>query len=129
MALSLIYPLPKSLGHTTSSQSSLVVSWQRICNSLTVTTTHIKSYFRRLTSLHSFVHLQFSFSLTPFYSIVLLQLPASLLLCSPINPGHGPHRKHFSSVVLEFVVICPLPSNDLFSRNPSQHEGVYWPVT
>jgi hypothetical protein len=33
IALSLIYPLHKSLGHAKSSQSSLLVSWQRICNS------------------------------------------------------------------------------------------------
>jgi hypothetical protein len=36
IALSLIYSLRKSLGHVKSSQSSLVVSWQRICNSLAV---------------------------------------------------------------------------------------------
>jgi hypothetical protein len=37
--------LYKSLGHAKSSQSSLVVSWQRIYKSLTVTTAHIKSFF------------------------------------------------------------------------------------
>jgi hypothetical protein len=36
-ALSLIYTLSKQLGHAKSSHSSLVVSWQRIYNSLTVT--------------------------------------------------------------------------------------------
>jgi hypothetical protein len=48
----------------TSSQYSLVVYWQRIYNSLTVTTTHIKSSFRRLIPLYSCVLLQFSFYLT-----------------------------------------------------------------
>jgi hypothetical protein len=38
IALSLIYTLYKSLGHAKCSQTSLVVSWQRIYNSLTVTT-------------------------------------------------------------------------------------------
>jgi hypothetical protein len=33
----------KSLGHARSSHSSLVVSWQRVYNSLTVTTAHDKS--------------------------------------------------------------------------------------
>jgi hypothetical protein len=47
---SLLYSLHKSLGDAKSSQSSLVVSWQRIYNSLTVTTAHIKSSFHRLTS-------------------------------------------------------------------------------
>jgi hypothetical protein len=54
IALALIYPLHKSPGHAKSSQSSLVVSWQRIYSSLTVTTAHIKSCFRRLTPLYSF---------------------------------------------------------------------------
>jgi hypothetical protein len=62
IALSLIYPLHQSVGHAKSSQSSLVVSWQQICNSLTVTTAHIKSYFRMLTPLYSFAILLFSFS-------------------------------------------------------------------
>jgi hypothetical protein len=64
-ALSLTYTLSKSLGHT---HSSLIVSWQRIYNSLTVTTTtatitaHTKSSFHRLTfdKLNSWVILQSS---------------------------------------------------------------------
>jgi hypothetical protein len=43
IALSLIYPLHMSLGHAKSSRYSLVVSWQRMHNNLTVTTAHIKS--------------------------------------------------------------------------------------
>jgi hypothetical protein len=55
--LSLIYPLHKSLGHAESSQSSLVISWQRIYSSCIVTSTHIKASFCRLTSLFSVVRL------------------------------------------------------------------------
>jgi hypothetical protein len=45
-ALSLISTLYiKSLAHAKSSQSSLVVSWQRISNSHTVTTAYVKSFF------------------------------------------------------------------------------------
>jgi hypothetical protein len=44
-ALSLIYTLYKSLGHAKSSQFSLVVSWQRIYNSLTVTAAHYEVFF------------------------------------------------------------------------------------
>jgi hypothetical protein len=73
LALSLIYPLHTPLGHAKSSQSSLVVSLQRIYNNATVTTAHIKSSFRRLSPLYSFVLFEFSFS---FYDsfLILLQL-------------------------------------------------------
>jgi hypothetical protein len=50
---------------------------------------------------------------TPLYSYsssVLLHLPASEF-DSLIIPRHGPHGKQFPSVVLECVVIGPLPSN------------------
>jgi hypothetical protein len=46
-ALSLIYPLHKLLGHANSSQSSVVVAWQRIYNSFTVTTAYIMSSLHR----------------------------------------------------------------------------------
>jgi hypothetical protein len=62
IALPLIYPLHKPLGHAKSSQSLLVVSWQRVYNSLTVTTAYIKSSFRRLTPLCS-VALRFTHSI------------------------------------------------------------------
>jgi hypothetical protein len=48
-ARSLIYPIYKSLGQSKCSQSSQVVSWQRIYNSLTVTTEHIMPSLHRLT--------------------------------------------------------------------------------
>jgi hypothetical protein len=47
-ALSLIYTLFKSLGYAKFSQSSLVISWKRIYNSLTVTAAHIKSPLHNL---------------------------------------------------------------------------------
>jgi hypothetical protein len=50
-ALSLIYTLYKALGLTTFSQSSIVVSWQRIYNSLTITAAHYKVFFCTASSL------------------------------------------------------------------------------
>jgi hypothetical protein len=54
-AIANLLNLHKSLGHAKSFQSSVAVSWQRIYNSLSVTTTHIKSSFRKLTPLYSFI--------------------------------------------------------------------------
>jgi hypothetical protein len=80
--------LNKSLGHAKSSQSSLVVSWQRIYNSPTVTRAHIKSSFHSRTSKSSersrfLSHL--SYRLRNSRSNSLLQLPTisfpSLLGC------------------------------------------------
>jgi hypothetical protein len=48
--LSLIYTLYKSLGHAKSSQSSLVVSWQWIHNSLTVTAARYEVFFAQSNS-------------------------------------------------------------------------------
>jgi hypothetical protein len=50
-ALVLISTLYKSLGHAKSSQSSLVVSWQRIYISLTVTAVHYEVFFAQPNSL------------------------------------------------------------------------------
>jgi hypothetical protein len=44
-ALSVIYALYKPLRHAKSSQSSLVVSWQRIYNNLTVNAAHYEVFF------------------------------------------------------------------------------------
>jgi hypothetical protein len=44
-ALSLIYTLCKSLGHTKSAQSSLVVYWQRVYDNLTVTIANYEVFF------------------------------------------------------------------------------------
>jgi hypothetical protein len=46
--LSLIYILYKSLGHAKSSQSSLVIFWQRIYNNLPLTAAHYKVFFAQL---------------------------------------------------------------------------------
>jgi hypothetical protein len=50
-AISLIYTLYKSLGHAKSSQSSVVVSWQRIYNSLTVTAEYYEVFVAQPNSL------------------------------------------------------------------------------
>jgi hypothetical protein len=50
ITLLLISTLHKSPGHAKSSQSSLVISWQRIYDFLTVTTERIKSSLRSRTS-------------------------------------------------------------------------------
>jgi hypothetical protein len=49
--LSLISTIYKSPGHAKLFQSSVVVTWQRIYNSLTVATAHIKSSFHSCTSM------------------------------------------------------------------------------
>jgi hypothetical protein len=50
-ALSLIYTLYKPLGHAKSPESSLVVSWQRIYNSLPVTAAHYEVFFAQPNSV------------------------------------------------------------------------------
>jgi hypothetical protein len=60
IALTLIYQLHKSLGHAESSQPSLVVPWQRIYNSFTVTHANIKlttEMDRTTTELSIFFHI------------------------------------------------------------------------
>jgi predicted CDP-diglyceride synthetase/phosphatidate cytidylyltransferase len=86
--LSLIYPLHKSLGHAKSSQSSFIISWQWICNTLTVTTAHIKSSFCRLIPLYSFnshSHTPCFYYCTPLYFCLLKFsfYEYVLLLCTP----------------------------------------------
>jgi hypothetical protein len=77
--LSTISILYKSLGHAKSSQSSLVISWQRIYNSLTVTTAHIKPS---------------NYALIPFLPSLLnhLRLPSqetpSILIPSALDPRY-----------------------------------------
>jgi hypothetical protein len=88
-ALSLIYTLYSSPLHThKGSQSSLLVSWQQIYNSLTVTTAHIKSSPRRLTPLFSVVLL-----CTPSILILVLPQLSASELDSLISTLHGPHGK------------------------------------
>lgn len=66
-----------------SSQYSLVVSWKRIYNSLTVTIAHIKSFFCRLMPLYSFS--------SHSHSSTTSKLPASELnsLISTLHRLHG----------------------------------------
>jgi hypothetical protein len=86
-----MYTLYTSLGHAKSSQSSLVVSWQRIYSSLTVTAAHYEIFFAQPNS-----YLDISFQLfcqlpTPeILSIVnsLLQL-SSLLTFAELNCSLG----------------------------------------
>jgi hypothetical protein len=68
------------------------------------------SWLPRTRSLHSRCRSPlYSYSL---YSSVFLQQPVSELLPCPLTiPRHGPHGKHFSSVVLECVFIGSLPNN------------------
>jgi hypothetical protein len=118
----LIYPLHKSLGHTKSSQSSLVVSWQRIYNSLIVTKAHIKSSFRRLTSLYSVILLQFSFSYSDWLPI---HDWTTYIVSRRIR------RKHIFLYCCEGIFTAPLPSyrsircrGNMFSdRLPSNEHG------
>jgi hypothetical protein len=77
-----IHPPHKSPGHVKSSQSSLVLSWQRIYNSLTVTTAHIKSSFRRLTPLYAFVPILY------FHNSDLIRF------CTTYIASRWTHRKH-----------------------------------
>jgi hypothetical protein len=99
-----MYPLHQSLGNAKSSQSSLVVSWQRIYNSLTVTTVHIKSSFRRLTPLYSVVllcTLKFSFSF--FYNCQLRNSALLYPLCTDSTKN--------SLYCGQSLITAPLPSN------------------
>jgi hypothetical protein len=54
-ALSLIYTLYTSLEHTKSSQSSLVISWHWMCNSLTVSAAHYEIFFAQHNSFLAFI--------------------------------------------------------------------------
>jgi hypothetical protein len=54
-ALSLMYTFYKSLGHTKSSHSSVIVSRQRMYNSLTITAAHMKSPLHSLTPFLPFL--------------------------------------------------------------------------
>jgi hypothetical protein len=101
IAPSLIYPLHQSLGHAKSSQSSLVVSWQRIYKSLTVTTKHIKFLFSQANSV----------LLLCILSILILVLPqlSASELDSLISTLHGLHGKH-SLYCWQSLFTAPLPN-------------------
>jgi hypothetical protein len=84
-ALSLIYTLYKSLGHAKSSQSSLVVSWQRIYNSLTVTAAYIKSSLHSLIPFLPFL-LNYSANCQPWRLNSISHLSLSLSLSLMLRP-------------------------------------------
>jgi hypothetical protein len=127
IALSLIYQLHKSLGHAKSSQSSLVVSWQRIYKSHCNYNTHeiffpqansmavlcvpsILILVLRCTSLYSFN----SHSRTPLYFV---SYPL-------IIPRHVPDGKHF---FYECVFIGALPIDGCPSIVESVTSGMCLP--
>jgi hypothetical protein len=101
IALQLIYPLHQSLRHAKSSQSSLVVSWQRIYNTLTVTTAHIILF----SQANSVVLLY-----TPSILILVLPQVPALELYSLTSTLHGPHGKH-NPYCWQSLFTAPLPSN------------------
>jgi hypothetical protein len=103
IALPLIYPLHKSLGHAKPSQSSLVTSWQRIYKSPCHCSTHqvffsqVNSVVLRSTPFHSFNSHSHSSD-----SVVLLT-PSVLILPLWIPPRGGPHGKHRLSTIRKGV--------------------------
>jgi hypothetical protein len=124
--LSLICPLHKSLGHAKSSQSSQIVSWQWICNSLTVTTAHIKSSFFRLTPLYSFVLLQFSFLYFLFsflYSVVLLTPIILILQVSAPSPSHIVTDSQSVSLMTRYLLLSGIYSLVFVGRPLWREDG------
>jgi hypothetical protein len=110
-ALWLFYTLYISLLHTHYVfQFLLVVSWQRIYNSIAVTSIHIGSMLCTVLSLPCYFfsitldcHLQSS---TQFLTVTL----TNDTICPFITPRHGKCRKHNISVV-EKLIYDPLRSN------------------
>jgi uncharacterized membrane protein len=104
-ALSLIYTVYKSLGHFKSSQSSVVVSRQRIYNSLTVTAAHYEVFFAQPNSflaISSQWFCQLPTPATQFSAATVkwgTQLTQATILVVSLTPRHGPHRKYSSSIV------------------------------
>jgi hypothetical protein len=98
IALPLIYSLHKSLGNVKSSQSSLVVSWQRIYNSLPVTAAYIKSPFYKLTPLYSFSSHSSGSIVLLAPSVLILRLTAHLEF-RVIQPRGGSHGKRRLSTI------------------------------
>jgi hypothetical protein len=127
--LSLIYRLHKSLGHTKSSQSSLVASWQRIYNSLTVTAAYIKSSLHRLTFNWQLNWTDFDWTVSYCWHLF-------------IQPRVGPqHRKHICCVAIDTYephrkyllrrrFYCCVRVLQVLPRNVSTcHSTIIWIVT
>jgi hypothetical protein len=105
IALSLIYRLHKLLGHAKPSQSSLVVSWEGIYNSLTVTSPHIKSSFSHANpSLHRLTfNWQLNYECTG-NSLSLILLPTvSRPVYLGIKHPSGAYDQIFITVSCRFV--------------------------
>jgi hypothetical protein len=100
-ALPLIYTLSSSTLHIhLSSQSSLVVSWQRIFNSLSVTTAYMKSSNHALRLLHSQ-----AFNSIEIHSVILM--PQYLNSISPL-PRSYPGRLTSRNSPDINDLLCPL---------------------
>jgi hypothetical protein len=99
------FPHYKSLGHAESSQSSLVVSWKRIYNSLTVTITHMKSSFHIIISFFPSIlkHLRLSSQDTP--SILIPSGLGSSLYSLGADPQKTPSPIN-SPTVIEACLLC-----------------------
>jgi hypothetical protein len=126
-SLSLIYTLYSSLLHTRQgSQSSLVVSWQRIYNSVTVTTAHIKHSNHTLTFNNSsslLNHLRLPFQETPSI-IPLVGLGSSLY-----SLGADPTENTVSIVIAQqyldrcLFIRC---RGNLFTESLRSNERLFW---
>jgi hypothetical protein len=128
-ALSLIYILYKSLGHAKYSQSSLVVSRQRIYNNLTITTAHMKSSFHCLISFLPFLLNRLRLPSQGTSSII------SHLAWDPRHLASGrTHTKHsfhrYSSKIFRFLLTYSLPNNEhlLWLHYPAfrRHVTIYF---
>jgi hypothetical protein len=102
----LIYTHYKSLGHAKSSQSSLVVSWQRLYNSLTVTAAHNEVFFAQPKSSPAISSQLLCQLPTPETLSILccncqLRNPTDSndLPCPFYRPSAGKAQKHSSSIV------------------------------
>jgi hypothetical protein len=106
-ALSLIYTHYESVGHAKSSQSSLVVPWQQIYNSLTVTAAHYEVFFPQPNS----------------FLAISSQSSSTADSRDSLNSSHyiasgRIHRKHRSFSYNRFHGnVFASPSNWLFAKN------------
>jgi hypothetical protein len=118
-AFSLIFTLYKSLGYTKSSQSSLVVSWQRIYNSLTVTAAHHEVFFAQP---NSFLAIS---------SQLFCQLPTpetlSIFLSAAWDPRYivsgRTHRKQCLSTIVSLLGVV---AGNMFTEQLPNNVRLLW---
>jgi hypothetical protein len=130
-ALSLIYTLYKSLGHAKSSQYSLIVSWQRIYNSLTVTAAHYEVFLAQPNSFLAICSQLFC-QLPTLETLSILCCSCQLrnstdsndLFCLFITPRHRLYRKHSSSTVA-WTRFCGNVLTQLLHSNGCMHRISY----